>query len=275
MNGQIVLCKGINDGEELERSLKDFEAYMPALQSVSVVPVGLTKYREGLYPLESFTARDAGCVIDQIERWQTYYKEKTGTNRVHCSDEWYLLAGRALPEAERYDGYQQLENGVGMLRLLQEEVEECLRKPKQPVEPGSVTIATGYLAAPFIKMLAEKIMAVYDEIDLDVAAIRNDFFGEKITVSGLITGQDLKKQLKERNLGERLILPCNMLRAGENVFLDDYTVEELEQELGIPVAVADSSGRDLVETVLYKKKVEKHKRRQLYEQTDSSNCRPS
>ena len=275
MNGQIVLCKGINDGEELERSLKDFEAYMPALQSVSVVPVGLTKYREGLYPLESFTARDAGGVIDQIERWQTYYKEKTGTNRVHCSDEWYLLAGRALPEAERYDGYQQLENGVGMLRLLQEEVEECLRKPKQPVEPGSVTIATGYLAAPFIKMLAEKIMAVYDEIDIDVAAIRNDFFGEKITVSGLITGQDLKKQLKERNLGERLILPCNMLRAGENVFLDDYTVEELEQELGIPVAVADSSGRDLVETVLYKKKVEKHKRRQLYEQTDSSNCRPS
>ena len=138
-----------------------------------------------------------------------------------------------------------------------------------------MTIATGYLAAPFIKMLAEKIMAVYDEIDIDVAAIRNDFFGEKITVSGLITGQDLKKQLKERNLGERLILPCNMLRAGENVFLDDYTVEELEQELGIPVAVADSSGRDLVETVLYKKKVEKHKRRQLYEQTDSSNCRPS
>ena len=275
LNGQIVLCKGINDGEELERSLRDFESYMPALQSVSIVPVGLTKYRKGLYPLEAFNAEDAAKVIDQVERWQQYYKKKTGTHRVHCSDEWYLLAGRELPEAARYDGYLQLENGVGMLRLLQEEVEEVLAEPKRDVEPGSVTIATGRLAAPFLKMLAEKIRAVYDEIDIDVAAIRNDFFGEKITVSGLITGQDLKKQLKERKLGERVILPCNMLRAGENVFLDDYTVEELEQEIQCPVAVADSGGRDLVETILYKRKVEKHKRRQLYEQTDSSNCRPS
>ena len=126
-----------------------------------------------------------------------------------------------------------------------------------------------------MKRIVAQVQQKFPGIHVDVRVIRNDFFGEKITVSGLITGQDLKKQLKERNLGERLILPCNMLRAGENVFLDDYTVEELEQELGIPVAVADSSGRDLVETVLYKKKVEKHKRRQLYEQTDSSNCRPS
>lgn len=275
LNGQIVLCKGVNDGKQLERTLGDLEAYMPSLQSVSIVPVGLTKFREGLYPLEPFTAEDAAAVIDQVERWQQYYKEKTGTNRVHCSDEWYLLAGRELPEAERYDGYLQLENGVGMLRLLEEEVSETLSDADMKAEPGSVTIATGYLAAPWIKKLAEKIMAVYDEIKIEVIAIRNDFFGEKITVSGLITGQDLKKQLQGRKLGERLILPCNMLRAGENVFLDDYTVEELEQDLGLPVAVADAGGRDLVETILHRKKVEKHKRRQLYEQTDSSNCRTS
>lgn len=275
LNGQIVLCKGVNDGMELERTLGDFEAYMPSLQSVSVVPVGLTKYREGLYPLDPFSAEDASAVIDQVERWQQYYMEKTGTHRVHCSDEWYLLAGRELPEMERYDGYPQLENGVGMLRLLEEEVQEALTEPKIKVDPGSVTIATGYLAAPWIKKLAEKIMTVYDEIKIEVIAIRNDFFGEKITVSGLITGQDLKNQLLGRKLGERLILPCNMLRAGENVFLDDYTVEELEQDLGLPVAVADAGGRDLVETILHRKKVEKHKRRQLYEQTDSSNCRTS
>ena len=138
-----------------------------------------------------------------------------------------------------------------------------------------MTIATGYLAAPWIKKLAEKIMTVYDGVKIEVMAIRNDFFGEKITVSGLITGQDLKKQLQGKALGERLILPCNMLRAGENVFLDDMTVEQLEQALGTPIAVADAGGGDLVKTILHRNKVEKHKRRQLYEQTDSSNCRTS
>ena len=275
LNGQIVLCKGINDGQELERTLKDFEVYMPSLQSVSIVPVGLTKYREGLYPLEPFTTEDAKTVIDQVERWQQYYMEKTGTHRVHCSDEWYLLAGRELPQGDRYDGYPQLENGVGMLRLLEEEVQEALKESDKTAEAGTVTIATGYLAAPWIKKLAEKIMTVYDGVKIEVMAIRNDFFGEKITVSGLITGQDLKKQLQGKVLGERLILPCNMLRAGENVFLDDMTVEELEQALGTPIAVADAGGGDLVRTILHKNKVEKHKRRQLYEQTDSSNCRTS
>ena len=248
---------------------------MPSLQSVSIVPVGLTKYREGLYPLEPFTTEDAKTVIDQVERWQQYYMEKTGTHRVHCSDEWYLLAGRELPQGDRYDGYPQLENGVGMLRLLEEEVQEALKESDKTAEAGTVTIATGYLAAPWIKKLAEKIMTVYDGVKIEVMAIRNDFFGEKITVSGLITGQDLKKQLQGKALGERLILPCNMLRAGENVFLDDMTVEQLEQALGTPIAVADAGGGDLVKTILHRNKVEKHKRRQLYEQTDSSNCRTS
>lgn len=275
LNGQIVLCKGVNDGGELERTLKDFEEYMPALQSVSIVPVGLTKYRKGLYPLEPFEKEDAEKVIDQVERWQQYYKKKTGTYRIHCSDEWYLLAERTLPEEERYDGYLQLENGVGMLRLLETEVDAALQGKKGDGRADRVTIATGKLAAPFLEKMGEKISSVYPGIRIQVVPVRNDFFGEMITVSGLITGQDLKKQLTGRELGTRLILPCNMLRAGENVFLDDYTVEELEKALQIPVTVVDSDGRSLVETITEKKDILKHKRRQIYEQTDSSNCGPS
>ena len=273
LNGQIVLCKGVNDGEILEKSLKDFEEYMPALQSVSIVPVGLTRFREGLYPLEAFTKEDAVEVIDRVERWQRYYKETSGSHRVHCSDEWYLLAERELPEAERYDGYLQLENGVGMLRLLKEEVTECLEESHDDVEARELTIATGLLAAPFIEELSKLVTKRYGQLKIRVVPIRNEFFGEMITVSGLITGQDLKKQLKGQKLGDRLLLPCNMLRAGENVFLDDVTIEDLEACLSLPISVVDEGGRAFVETILYKKEVETHKRRQIYEQTDRSHCR--
>ncbi|HCT92648.1 MAG TPA: radical SAM protein [Lachnospiraceae bacterium] len=272
MNGQIVLCKGINDGAELRRTLGDLEEYMPALQSVSVVPVGLTKYREGLYPLEAFGPEDAAEVIDEVERWQQYYEERTGSHRIHCGDEWYLLAGRGLPEAERYDGYPQLENGVGMLRLLEEEVHGALRSCEGDGREAHMAIATGLLAAPFLEKLMADIHEIYLHIKVDVVAVKNRFFGEKITVSGLLTGQDLKAQLAELSLGERLLLPCNMLRDGENVFLDDCTVEELEQSLGVPVTVVDADGASLVETIINKKDIQQHRRRQLYEQTDCCYC---
>lgn len=272
MNGQIVLCKGINDGTELRRTLGDLEEYMPALQSVSVVPVGLTKYREGLYPLEAFGPEDAAEVIDEVERWQQYYVERTGNHRIHCGDEWYLLAGRGLPEAERYDGYPQLENGVGMLRLLEEEVHGVLRGCEGDGREAHMTIATGSLAAPFLGALMADVHEIYPHIKVDVVAVKNRFFGEKITVSGLLTGQDLKAQLAGLPLGERLLLPCNMLRDGENVFLDDCTVEELEQSLGVPVTVVDADGTSLVETIINKKDIQQHRRRQLYEQTDCCYC---
>ena len=248
LNGQIVLCRDINDGAELERSISDMTSYLPALRSVSVVPVGLSKYREGLYPLKPFDAQAAGEVIDLIESWQKKIYPQYGVHFVHASDEWYLLAGRPLPEEERYDGYLQLENGVGMLRLLKEEVEETLAEVKPDVETPKrrVSIATGRLAGPFLKELGKRIETVHQNVTLQIFEIRNDFFGESITVSGLITGQDLIAQLKDQDLGDELLLPTNMIRSGERVFLDDLTIEDAEEALGIPIRIVESGGRDLV-----------------------------
>ena len=248
LNGQIVLCRDINDGAELERSIRDMTSYLPALRSVSVVPVGLSKYREGLYPLKPFDAQSAGEVIDLIESWQKKIYPKYGVHFIHASDEWYLLAGRPLPEEDRYDGYLQLENGVGMLRLLKEEVEATLAEaqPDAQAPKRCVSIATGRLAGPFLKELGKKIEAVYRNITLQIFEIRNDFFGESITVSGLITAQDLLAQLKDQDLGEELLLPTNMIRSGERVFLDDLTIEDVEEALDIPIRIVESGGRDLV-----------------------------
>ena len=258
LNGQIVLCRGINDRDELEYSLKEFEQYLPQLRSVSVVPVGLTKYREHLPKLESFDRASACEVIDLIERWQNYYMERYGVHLVHASDEWYLLAGREMPAAERYDGYLQLENGVGMIRLLTDQVRETLDQVKgsgnlQHSRPGRrkrhVTIATGMLAGPVLKQLAGEIMDVFPDVTADVAPIRNDFFGEKITVSGLITGQDLVKQLQGKDLGDNLLIPVNMLRSNEKVLLDDMTVSQIEETLQTKIVIVESDGRSLVRAI--------------------------
>ena len=270
MNGQIVLCKGINDGEELERSLKDLSSYLPYLKSVSIVPVGLSKFREGLYPLKSFDKNDACMVIDQIERWQKKLFDLYGLHFVHASDEWYLLAERKLPEESRYDGYLQLENGVGMLRLLEEQAEESLREKRGDDRKIRLSFATGRLAYPFISRYMQEICKKFPNVQVRGYGIRNNFFGEKITVSGLLTGQDIVKQLKGKELGEYLLLPCNLLRSGENVFLDDMTVEDLERELRIPVKIVGEEGADLVAAVLDKEAGREHKRRQMYEQTDCS-----
>ena len=272
MNGQIVLCKGVNDGEELEYSLEKLSEYAPVLQSVSVVPVGLTKFRDGLYPLESFEREDAIRVLEQIHRWQDKMYQKHGIHFIHASDEWYILAGQTLPEEERYDGYLQLENGVGMLRLLDTEVQEAIEKRVGDEKPRSVTVATGKLAAPYIEECLRKISTKYPKLEYEVIAIRNNFFGEKITVSGLITGTDLKEQLLKRKLGERLLIPCNMLRSGENVFLDDLTVEEISEALGREIIIVDEGGEDLVSSVLDPVQNKKQIRRQMYEQTSSGNC---
>ena len=272
MNGQIVLCRGINDGEELEKSIQDLAGYLPYLKSVSVVPVGLSRFREGLYPLETFDRKEAGEVIDLIESWQKKIFEKHGVHFIHASDEWYLLAERELPEAARYDGYLQLENGVGMLRLLEEQVREALQDRKGDDRAEELSFATGKLAYPVIARYMEEIRKKFPNVHCRGYEIRNSFFGEQITVSGLLTGQDLVSQLKGRDLGRTLLLPCNLLRSGENVFLDDMTVEDLEKELQIPVKIVGEEGADLVAAVLDKEAGREHKRRQMYEQTDCSNC---
>ena len=270
MNGQIVLCKGVNDGDELEYSLEKLSAYAPVLQSVSVVPVGLTKYRKGLYPLEPFNKEDAEKVLSQIERWQKIMVEKYGIHFIHASDEWYILAGRELPCEEEYDGYLQLENGVGMLRLLETEVKETLKELTGDDRKVTGRIATGKLAAPFIARYIEEIKKKFPNVQIPVTTIENRFFGEKITVSGLITGQDLKEQLSGLDLGEKLLIPCSMLKGDEEIFLDDMTLKELSEALKTEIVIVDTGGRDLVEAVINPPKHKPTRRRQIYEQTSSS-----
>ncbi len=250
MNGQIVLCKGINDGEELERSIRDMVQWMPNLQSVSVVPVGMTKYREGLYPLEPFQKEDAREVLGIIHKWQDKLYQEYGTHFIHAGDEWYLLAEMDVPEEERYDGYLQLENGVGMMRLLLNEFEEGFQKLEGDAKERHASLATGKLAYPFIKQMAERLTEKYPNLDMQVYCIRNDFFGESITVAGLITGQDLKAQLTGQKLGDRLLLPIAMLRNEEDVFLDDMTISQLSEALQVRIDVVKSSGQDLIDAIL-------------------------
>ena len=263
MNGQIVLCKGVNDKDELKRSIEDLSSYLPFMRSVSVVPAGLTKYREGLYPLELFSKEEAGEVIDMIESYQPKFYEEYGLHFIQASDEWYILAERDFPEEERYDGYIQLENGVGMMRLLRDEFyhafEEIQKSEEYPkLKEGiarTFTIATAKLAYPTIQEFADRITEAFPKVKITVACIRNDFFGETITVSGLITGQDLVAQLKERkeageDLGDTLQIPINMLRSGEEVFLDDLTVQDVEAALGMTVKAVESGGKDFLDAAL-------------------------
>ena len=250
MNGQIVLCNGINDGEELERTIRDLSRYMPYMQSLSVVPVGLTKYREGLYPLKPFGKAEAEAALQIIERWQDELYKKWGTHFVQASDEFYILAGREIPEEEHYDGYIQLENGVGMVRLLLDEAKAALNAETGDEEVRELSLATGRLIAPYLMQIRDWMVEKFPNLKLHIYPIRNDFFGEMITVAGLVTGTDLKAQLKDVPLGDRLLLPLTMFRSVEEVLLDDITREELENALQVRINIVKSSGQDLVHAIL-------------------------
>ncbi len=187
MNGQIVLCKNVNDGEELIRSIRDLGTYLPFMRSVSVVPAGLTKFREGLYPLELFTKEEAEQVIDTIEQFQKEFYERYSLHFIHASDEWYITAGREFPEADRYDGYIQLENGVGMMRLFLDEFEEAYQEMLEDAAyqerkftwKRTISMATGKLAYSTIQLFADRMMEAYPGLTIHVHSIRNDFFLEK------------------------------------------------------------------------------------------------
>ena len=250
MNGQIVLCKGINDGEELERSIRDLTKYLPYLQSVSVVPVGLTKYRDGLYPLEPFEKEDAILVLNIVEKWQKQIYEEYGMHFIHAGDEWYIMAEREVPEEARYDGYLQLDNGVGMIRLMQEEFKEHYETLEGDDRVRELSAVTGELAYDYLAEFLEQLEKKYPNVKVHLYKIKNHFFGEKITVAGLITGQDLMEQLKGKELGSRLLLPCNMFRSGEEVFLDDVTLSELEESLQVEADIVKSSGMDFIEAII-------------------------
>ena len=250
MNAQIVACPGLNDGAALQQSMEDLALLYPQVNSVSIVPVGVTKYREGLYPLRPFEREEAVTMVKQVEAFAAHCLEEHGSSIFWCSDECYLRAELPLPEDEYYEEYTQLDNGVGMLRLLAVECHGASLGVEEvpPVAPFS--IATGVSAAPFLREIIDSAAVnCHTELNYTVHPIRNYFFGETIDVAGLITGGDLIAQLKGKQLGERLLIAKNMLRHGETVFLDDITLEEVEQALRIPIVVVGQDGFELFEAV--------------------------
>lgn len=247
MNGQIVVCPGWNDGEQLRRSIEDLMEI--GFNSCSIVPVGLTKYREKLAKIQPVTAEKAAEIIDIVDEYGAICLEKYGSRRFFCADELYIKAGRPLPEEEYYEDYQQLENGVGMLRSLINEFEYALEDVDADTAARPVTIATGKAAEPFIARLVEQAGEKCPGLAAKVVGVWNDFFGHTIDVAGLVTGQDLIAQLKKCQLGQRVLIPSNMLRHGGDVFLDDISVEDVERELNLPVTVVEVDGYSLVDAI--------------------------
>lgn len=256
LNCQIVLCPEWNDGAELERTLSDLTALCPAVQSIAVVPVGLTKHREGLEKLRMFTADECGKIVDQIEAYGDMCVEKFGSRIVYPSDEFYLNAGRKIHGTEYYGDFDQLENGVGMVTLLRSEFEAAVEDAETNDGCYSASIACGLSIAPIIKELLDLAGKKWHNGNWKVYPITNNFFGEKITVSGLITGQDLIAQLKGRDLGDRLIISSSMLDSQGRVFLDDMTIEDIENALNVPVVVTDNDGYQVLDALLGKQSVE-------------------
>ena len=250
MNAQIVLCKNINDKEHLDRTIEDLSRFMPYMESVSVVPMGFTKYREGLYKVEPFNREDAKAVLKQIRSWQERLLKEYDNRFIFAGDEWYIMAGEELPLEEDYDGYGQLENGIGMMRLLIEEFCAALEDCPGDDRTRHVSVVSGALASGYIRRLMELLKEKYPNVTVDVHCIANHFFGESITVTGLITGGDIIHQLKGKALGEVLLLPINMLRSGEKVLLDDITTTDIEKALQVPVDIIKSNGDDLIIKVL-------------------------
>lgn len=250
INCQLVLCPGINDGKELERSLQDLGKLYPNLLSIACVPVGLTKYRDGLYPLKRYEQQNAREVIETVARFSEPFFEQHGTRLAYASDEFYIRANLPLPDEDFYEDFAQLENGVGVIALLRSDFRELCREAKADQRTRRFSIATGMDAAPFIRELVDEAAQKWHNLEYEIYAIRNDFFGESITVAGLVTATDLMNQLKGKNLGDVLLLPNCMLRHEQDKFLDDYTVADLETALGIPVKIVGTEGDSLLRGIL-------------------------
>ena len=254
MCGQIVLCKGVNDGEELKRTLSDLSLYYPELGSVSVVPAGLTKHRDGLYPLTDFTAEEAGAVIDLIDSFAKEQLKAHGSRQFFAADEFYLKSGRPLPPTEYYEDYPQIANGVGMLRSFSDEfgmaVEDIEDMLSEFSGERTVTVVTGVASFDMIRSFSEKLSGICPGLKVNVARIINKYFGESITVSGLLTGQDIHDQLLGSELGDELIIPSNALRAEEQDFLCGMTLRELSDKLGVKITPVGSDGYEFAESVL-------------------------
>ena len=250
MNAQIVLCKGYNDKEKLDETLEKMKPYVPNLKSCSVVPAGLTKFREGLAELEPFTKEEAKEVIAQVDKWQKVFKEKFGINYVYAADEFYMMSDTPIPDEDYYDGYPQIENGVGMTRSYLNEFYEYLDSLQGDDRTRDVSVVTGELFYNCSLEMAEAINKKYSNVNIRVYKIINDFFGHTITVTGLLVGRDIIDQLKGKELGDDLLLPANTLKFGEDIFLDDVSLDELKEVLQTTPIIVKSNGKDFIDKVL-------------------------
>ncbi len=250
MNCQLVLCRGVNDGEHLRKSIEKLGGLYPAVRSVATVPCGLTRYREGLYPLVPFDRAAACEVLDIIEEYGDRYKKEHGARVIYPGDEWFLLAQRPIPPESYYDGYPQLENGVGMWRRLHDDFMGALPELKRTFLPRAIDVATGELAYPLIRLLTDTLQSLHGSVRIHVHRIRNDFFGGNVGVAGLITGTDLIAQLKGRLRSRTLGIPEVMLRDEKDRFLDDVTVRQLEKALGVRVRILPQDGAALAASLL-------------------------
>ncbi len=254
LRAQIVLCRGVNDGEELQRTMQDLTAYMPALDSVSVVPAGLTQYREGLYPLTPYSKEECKQIIAQVESFAAECLEKYGSRLFFAADELYVKAGLPVPSEEAYEEYPQIENGVGLLRSLEEELASALalldEEEMTSLSPRRVSMATGLAAYETLSALAEAAMARIPQLALTVYPIENKFFGEHITVAGLLTGKDMAEALCDKPLGDALLIPRASLRSEGDLFLCGMSLEALSERLGVPVIPVENDGFALLDAWL-------------------------
>lgn len=254
VNCQIVLCRDINDKHELNRTIGDLSELHPLINSVSIVPVGISKHRDNLYKLTPFDKENSAKVIYQVHKWQNELLEEKGSRVVYLSDEFYINAEIEIPKYEYYEGFPQIENGVGMLALFKKEVKDALKYKKEitALPKRKISIATGRLVYKNILQLVNEIIAVFEDIEVNVYDIENIFFGQYVNVCGLLTGGDIIEQLKNKELGQELLISRSMLRAGEHVLLDDCTVAQIEMELGVKIRIVESNGSDFVDAVIGK-----------------------
>lgn len=250
INCQIVSCPGINDGAELDRTLSDLEQLFPQIESIAAVPVGLTRYREGLYPLESYTSQTALKTLEQLENWGEHFIKKYGRRIVFASDEFYLKSGRPIPDADFYEGFQQLEDGVGLLSCLRDEFEWAVEEAEPSDKRAEITLACGKAPETFLKELMLLLNEKFPNINVSVVGIENKFFGGEVDVTGLVTGVDLINALRGRKLGDKLMISTSMLRREGDLFLDDTSVEDVEAELNVELVAVPNDGARLLEEIL-------------------------
>ena len=250
INAQIVLCPNINDGKVLDKTIKELSEYAPNLQCIAIVPVGLTKYREGLYPLTVFDKEGASRTIDQINGWQAKFREKYGFNLVYLADEFYVKAEREIPEFKDYDDFPQLGDGIGMLAYFKKNFDSYLKRFKPKKVNKVVSIASGKIVYNFMRARMDELEKKFEGLKINLYPIENTFFGPEITVTGLITGGDLITQLKDKELGEYLILCGDMLKDDADIFLDDVTLDEVKEKLNIEIKVNNDGGIGIIKDIL-------------------------